>query len=63
MAVGPVYSPAEVILPPVADQVTAVFVVPVTVAANCCVPLVCSEAEVGEMDTATVVAVVVLAEA
>jgi len=26
---------------------------PVTLAVNCCVPLVCSEAEVGEMETAT----------
>ena len=38
--------------PPVADQVTAVFVEPVTVAVNCCVAPVSSAAETGEMDTA-----------
>ena len=32
---------------------TAVLLEPVTVAVNCCVPLVCSEAEVGESVTAT----------
>ena len=37
------------IVPPVADQVTAVLLLPVTVAVNCCVPPVCSEAEVGVM--------------
>ena len=41
------------IVPPVADQVTAVFVLPVTVAVNCCVPPVCSDADVGLMLTAT----------
>ena len=41
------------IVPPVADQMTAVFVLPLTVAVNCCVPPVCSEAEVGLMLTAT----------
>jgi len=40
-------------LPPVADQVTAVLLEPVTVAVNCWVPLVSIEAEVGEMVTAT----------
>ena len=34
-------------MPPVADQVTAVLVVPVTVAVNCWVPPVCSDAEIG----------------
>ena len=32
------YSPVLETVPPVADQVTAVFVLPVTVALNCCVP-------------------------
>ena len=41
------------IVPTVADQVTAVLVVPVTVAVNCCVPPVCSDAEVGLMLTTT----------
>ena len=43
----------EETLPPVADQVTAVLLEPVTVAVNCCVPLVCSGAEVGEIVTDT----------
>ena len=34
-AAGAVYSPLVEIVPPVVDQVTAVFVVPVTVAVNC----------------------------
>lgn len=34
-------------VPPVADQVTAVLPVPVTVAVNCCVPPVWSNAELG----------------
>lgn len=40
-------------VPPVVDQVTAVLLVPVMVAVNCCVLPVSSEAEPGEMDTAT----------
>ena len=36
-----------------ADQVTAVLLLPLTAAVNCCVPLVCSEAEVGEIVTDT----------
>ena len=47
-------------LPPVADQVTAVLLEPVTVAVNCCVPLVSIEAEVGEMVTATTGALTVM---
>ena len=43
----------EETLPAAADQVTAVLLVPVTLAANCCVPLVSSEAEVGEIVTDT----------
>jgi len=43
----------EETLPPVADQVTAVLLEPVTVAVNCCVPLVSMEAEVGEIVTDT----------
>ena len=41
------------IVPPVADQVTAIVVVPVTVAVNCCVPPVCTDAELGLMFTPT----------
>jgi len=37
---GAVYLPVEEIVPPVADQVTAVLVEPLTVALNCAVPLV-----------------------
>ena len=40
-------------VPPLADQVTAVLVVPVTVAVNCCVAPVCMDAEVGLMLTTT----------
>jgi hypothetical protein len=50
-------------LPPVADQVTAVLVVPVTVAVNCCVPLVSIAADVGEIETETGVLTVTWAEA
>jgi len=42
-----------VTVPPVADQVTAVLLLPVTVAVNCWVALVESDAEPGESDTAT----------
>jgi hypothetical protein len=51
---GAVYRPAPEILPPVADQLTAVFLVPPTVAVNCCVPPVESEAALGETETVTV---------
>jgi hypothetical protein len=54
---GAVYRPLARIVPPVAVQVTAVFVLPVTLAVNCCVPPVISEAEVGEIETATAVGV------
>ena len=43
----------EETLPAVADQVTAVLLLPLTVAVNCCVPLVKMEAEVGEIVTET----------
>ena len=39
----------EEILPAVADQVTAVLLLPLTAAVNCCVPLVSIEAEAGEI--------------
>jgi hypothetical protein len=57
-----VYSPEEM-LPPVADQVTVVFVLPLTVAVNCWVPPVSSEVETGEIDTATGALAVTVAEA
>ena len=41
------------IVPPVADHVTAVLLLPVTVAVNCRVAPVCIEAEVGLIPTAT----------
>jgi hypothetical protein len=47
-----VYRP-EVIVPPVADQVTAVLLLPLTLAVNCCVPPVGSDADPGVMETAT----------
>lgn len=40
-------------MPPVAVQVTAVLLVPVTAAVNCCVALVCIEADAGDIETAT----------
>jgi hypothetical protein len=46
---GAVYNPDDDTVPPVALQVTAVFVEPDTVAENCCVPPVVSDAEVGEI--------------
>jgi len=42
-----------VIEPPVADQVTAVLLLPLTLAVNCCVPPVISDADPGVMETAT----------
>ena len=51
---GAVYSPAGDIVPPLADQVTAVLLVPVTVAVNGCVPPGESDADVGEIATAIV---------
>ena len=50
---GAVYRPPVETVPPVADQVTAVLLVPVTVAVNCCVPPVSSEADVGLIPTET----------
>jgi hypothetical protein len=58
---GAVYRPVEemvptVLLPPavlLTDQVTAVLLVLLTVAVNCCVPSTITEALVGEMETAT----------
>ena len=50
-------------LPAAADQVTAVLLVPVTVAENCCVPPVWSDADVGESEIATGAATVTVAEA
>lgn len=47
-------NPEEEIVPPVADQVTLVFVVPVTVAENCWEPPVWTEAELGVTLIATV---------
>jgi hypothetical protein len=46
-------------LPPVADQVTAVLVAPVTDAVNCFVPPASTEVEVGEIVTETAGAVTV----
>ena len=56
------YSP-EAMLPAVADQVTAVLLEAVTLAVNCCAPPVNSDAEVGEIDTATGALTVTVAEA
>ncbi len=53
LTVGAVKSPELEIDPAVADQVTAVFVEPVTVAVNCRVPAEETVAEVGEMEIDT----------
>jgi hypothetical protein len=58
-----VYSPDEETVPPVAVQVTAVFVEPVTVAVNCCVPFAWIAAAPGEIETATGAATVTVAAA
>ena len=59
-----VYRPELDTEPPVADHVPAVFVVPVTVAANCCVAPVSKDADVGLIAITTGGAVTVtLAEA
>jgi hypothetical protein len=50
---GAVYRPVEETVPPVAAQVTAVLLLPVTLAVNCCVPPVVSDAVVGDTETAT----------
>jgi hypothetical protein len=53
VTVGAVKSPELETDPAVADQVTAVFVVPVTDAVNCWVPVEATVATVGEMLMAT----------
>jgi hypothetical protein len=50
---GAVYRPLLLMLPPEALQVTAVLVVPVTLAVNCLVAPVCREADRGEIETTT----------
>src|SRR5579863_8760524 len=51
---GAVYKPLLETMPLIAVQFTAVFVDPVTVAVNCCCCPVCTEAEVGAIETDTV---------
>ncbi len=60
---GAVYRPELEIVPAVADQVTDVFVEPVTVALNCCVAFVRMVAAVGVSETATGAFTVTIAEA
>jgi len=45
--------PPEDTVPAEADQFTAVLLLPVTLAVNCCVPLLNIEADTGEIVTAT----------
>jgi hypothetical protein len=52
-ALGAVYSPSGEMVPPVADQVTAVMSEPVIIAVNCCVPPGNNDAAVGDTDTVT----------
>ena len=62
---GAVYRPLEETLPAVADQFTAVLLLPPTVAVNCCVLPVRREDEVGEIviDTTGAALTVTVAEA
>jgi hypothetical protein len=60
---GAVYNPEVETVPPVADQVTDVLLEPVTVAVNCCVPPVESEADVGLIVTPTGAVTVIVADA
>jgi len=50
---GAVYMPEEFMVPPLADQVTEVLELPVTVALNCCEPPVETEAVGGFTETVT----------
>jgi hypothetical protein len=50
---GAVYKPLAEMLPPFVDQLTEALLVPLTLAVNCSVLLVCREAVVGEMATET----------
>jgi hypothetical protein len=50
---GAVYRPPLEIVPPLADQLTAVLELPVTVAVNCCEAPSCKDTELGATDTAT----------
>jgi len=45
--------PPEDTVPAEADQFTAVLLLPLTLAVNCCVPLLNIEADTGEIVTAT----------
>jgi hypothetical protein len=60
---GAVYKPETEIVPPVADHETDVLLVPVTLAVNCCVPFVLSEAVAGVIDTLTGAVTMTVAEA
>ena len=51
---GAVNIPLEETVPPLADHVTALLVVPVTVAANCFVAPALTAAEAGLIETTTV---------
>jgi len=58
-----VYRPLVDTEPPDADQVTAVLELPLTAAVNCCEPPLESDAEPGEIVTATVTVAVTLTAA
>jgi hypothetical protein len=52
-AAGAVYKPEVEIEPPETDQVTAVLLVPLTVALNCWLAPVCRDIELGEIEMLT----------
>jgi hypothetical protein len=57
--VGAVYKPEAEMLPPLANQVTAVLLLPVIDVLNCCVLPTCTAAEIGVIDNVIAGAVVV----
>ena len=60
---GAVYIPDVLIVPPLVDQVTAGFVVLLTVAVNCCVPPAITFALLGLMVTVTAGGELIVTEA
>ena len=57
--VGAVYKPEAEMVPPLADQITLVLLLPVIDALNCCVLPTCTAEEAGVIDSVTAGAVVV----
>jgi len=60
---GAVNRPELETVPPVADHVMLVLELPVTVAVNCCVALVCSDTDAGLIETPMGATTVTVADA